>query len=213
MMIKKIFGFLALFVFGVFLFFLIASFLLSSDNFNKDKQETHKLPSIESEEANYEIFNFIPENEFKVKVYRNGKFLGTHIQKGDYYRIDSPDEKYSVLYIAGAKKLFLLDHEKKVAIQIFNNEGLPFYFDIYSLFLLFEGFKFKEKDGLYIAEKGNLKAELRVTKDNHWFEEGVIYDAKKGIVREKINLKYEEISGIDENLFFIPKDYSTGYKY
>jgi hypothetical protein len=212
-MIKKILGFLALSAFGVFLFLVIASFLLSSDSVNVNKEEKPKMPAIGSENGSYEIFNFIPEEEFQVKVYRNGKLLGTYIQKGDAYRIDSPDKKYSLFYVAGAKKLFLLDHERKAANQIFNNEELPFYFDFYSLFLIFEDFKFRKKNDLYVAEKGSLKAELRVTKDRRWFEEGIIYDKKKGIAKEKITLKYEKTARIDERLFYVSEDYSIGYSY
>lgn len=207
-MLKKIGLFILLAFMFVALFVFLASILLPDEKLVNSQGESDGAALTQPADT-HEVFEFIPENEFEVEVYKNGKLLGIHIQKGDSFRIDSPERSSSFLYISGVKRFYLLDHKTKTAQGVFDKKSVPFYFDLYELFLLFDKFKFKKIDtNHYSSQLKNLKAEIITDTSTGKFKEGLIIDTQKNKIVERIELKYLKTSGISDELFFIPKDYS-----
>ncbi|MBC7100001.1 hypothetical protein H5T52_13015, partial [Candidatus Bipolaricaulota bacterium] len=111
------------------------------------------------------------------------------------------------LYLAGAKRNYLLDHRKKAAKELFKKEEAPCYFNLYALLEEFYGLKWKKEGSSWRAEtKGYV---YRV-----FFEgpEGLlskIEKLEKGTGQKTVELEivYKKFGFQPDELFYVPPGY------
>jgi hypothetical protein len=150
----------------------------------------------------------LASTEFKAVVRYNDKNLGIYYQKGELIRIDSPDGNYSYLYLAGLKKNYLLEHQKKLAKELFQKEKAPIYFNLYDLLAEYYGLKWKKIDGGWKSETKNFIYHAFFNGPQGLLNRLEKIDKENGSAVGKIEIRYQKVGSLPESLFYVPQGYS-----
>lgn len=206
---KKILFYTAYFIFAIALIFLFFLFISKMTALPPKKDAIKPDEAPQNPGISFDFFvGELAAKEFKAEVVYNGKKLGVYKQKGENIRIDFPDESKSYLYIAGLKKHILLDHKKKVAKELFSTKETTYYFNLYALFLPYYQFSWQEKyEDLWVAEDKEFKVVAELKGPEKLLSSIKKIKKNSGQVVEEIKLKYLSTGGLNNNDFFIPKDY------
>lgn len=138
-----------------------------------------------------------------MEVYENGKKTGVWYQKGQDFRFDSP-EGYSILYIAGKKSFFYIDHRQKTARQVFRKEIEGRYVSPFDMIKPYYEFRWIEVS----PDEWRSSAEHETVSIHFDGPGGAISRIElSGETTLIIEFRYLKYGEYDEGDFYVPGDY------
>lgn len=144
-----------------------------------------------------------------VEIYENGKKTGVWYQKDQDFRFDSPDG-YSVLYLAGRKSYFYIDHKQKKARQVFKRDIRDKYFSPFDLLDPYYDYKWVE------VSPQQWKSTSGTETVTLFFDgpQGALSRIEvSGEATYAVELKYLKYGEYNESDFYIPSDYPLSGPY